>query len=56
MDLKNWRENIARVKGMNFSRYVIIPFVMANSMGIEAGDYVKLEYNEEEKSIKIMKN
>ncbi len=54
--LNNWRLNIAKVKSMNFSRFIIIPFTMANDMELEPGDYVRMEYDDKEKCIKIKKN
>ena len=55
MDLKNWKLDIQDVKRNNKSRYITLPFLMANDMGIELGDYVRIEYDEKEKSIKITK-
>ncbi len=56
MDLRNWRLNIAKTKAMNGSRYIIIPYLMANDMNLEAGDYVYLEYDDVKKEIKMRKN
>lgn len=47
--------SIAKVKRMNASRYILIPYVTANAMGVEEGDYVRLEYDEENKEMKIKK-
>lgn len=53
MDLKNWKLDIQDVKRNNKSRYITLPFLMANDMGIELGDYVRIEYDDEKKTITV---
>lgn len=56
MDLKNWRLNISRVGAMHFSKFLIIPVNVANDMNLEVGDYVRMEYDDKTKELKVKKN
>lgn len=55
MNLKNWRENIAKVNKMNYSRMVVIPTVIANEMELDENSYVYMVYDEKTKSLTITK-
>lgn len=56
MNLKNWRENIVRTGKLGNSKYIVIPMIIANDMGIEVGDYMKVVYDDQAKEIKVTKN
>lgn len=57
MDLKNWRENIAKVSIVGkYSKQVIIPTVIANEMGLDESSYVYMKYDEKAKSLTIKKS
>lgn len=57
MDLKNWRENIAKVSIVGkYSKQVIIPTVIANEMGLDESSYVYMKYDEKTKSLTIKKS
>lgn len=55
MNLKNWRENIAKVNKMNYSRMIVIPTVIANEMELDENSYVYMIYDEKTKSLTITK-
>ena len=48
--------SVQEVKKMNKSRYITIPFLMARKMGLEIGDYINIEYDEEKNEMKIKKS
>ena len=56
METKSWKLDIDKVKRNNNSKYITLPFLMAQDMGIEIGDYVRLEYDDEKKTITVSKN
>lgn len=56
MDNKpDWRVTINKVTRTGTSRTVTIPVTMAGDMQITEGDYVKLQYDEKQKTITIRK-
>lgn len=55
MNLKNWRENIAKVNRINYSRMVVIPSTIANEMELDENSYVYMVYDEKTKSLTITK-
>lgn len=55
MNLKNWRENIAKVNKMNYSRMVVIPTVIANEMELDENSFVHMIYDENTKTLTITK-
>ena len=55
MEKMDWRETINKVTRTGTSRTVTIPVTMAGDMQITEGDYVKLQYDEKQKTITIRK-
>lgn len=55
METNNWKVDIDQVKRNNKTRHITLPFLMAQDMGIEIGDYVRLEYDDEKKTITVSK-
>lgn len=55
MNLRNWRENVAKVTKTGYSRQVVIPTVIANEMGLDDNSYVYMKYDEATKSLTITK-
>ena len=51
----DWRETINKVTKTGTRRTVTIPVTMAIDMGITESDYVKLEYDEKQKTITVRK-
>lgn len=51
----SWRTTINKITKTGNSRTVTIPVTMAGDMEIVEGDYVKLEYDEKQKTITIRK-
>ena len=51
----DWRETINKVTKTGTSRTITIPVTMAGDMQITEGDYVKLQYDEKQKTITIRK-
>jgi bifunctional DNA-binding transcriptional regulator/antitoxin component of YhaV-PrlF toxin-antitoxin module len=51
MERMDWRTTINAVN----DRVVVIPIPIANDMGLKKEDYLKLEYDEIEKKITLMK-
>lgn len=55
MEKMDWRETINKVTKTGTSRTITIPVTMAGDMQITEGDYVKLQYDEKQKTITIRK-
>ena len=55
METKSWKLDIDKVKRNNNSKYITLPFLMAQDMGIEIGDYVRIVYDEEKKEMTVTK-
>ena len=51
----DWIETINKVTKTGTSRTITIPVTMAGDMQITEGDYVKLQYDEKQKTITIRK-
>ena len=56
MDLKNWRECIAKVIKVSYSKHITIPVIIANEMGLDENSYVYMKYDEKAKSLTIKKS
>ena len=51
----DWKTTINKVTKTGSSRTITIPVTMAIDMGITESDYVKLEYDEKQKTITVRK-
>lgn len=55
MEKMDWKITINKVTRTGNSRTITIPVTMAIDMGITESDYVKLEYDEKQKTITVRK-